>query len=126
MGDALALRMGLASNMGAKNLMPIETRFPSLLRARLPWFKIEKVTFYILRTILTIRLEKFMIRNLILLLIMLRPAPARYSKTSSTLNIEDQTVLYALQQRPLNGPLILEDAAGFSIYRVSLNDPLSI
>jgi hypothetical protein len=58
MGDALALRMGLASNMGAKNLMPIETRFPSLLRARLPWFKIEKVTFYILRTILTIRLEK--------------------------------------------------------------------
>jgi hypothetical protein len=61
MGDTLALRMVLASNMGAKttsNLMPIETRFPSLLRARLPWFKIEKVTFYILRTILTIRLEK--------------------------------------------------------------------
>jgi hypothetical protein len=35
-------------------------------------------------------------------------------------------VLYALQQRPLNGPLNLEDAAGFSIYRVSLNGPLSI
>jgi hypothetical protein len=48
------------------------------------------------------------------------------SKGSSTLNIEDQMVLYALQQRPLNGPLNLENAAGFSIYRVSLNVPLSI
>jgi hypothetical protein len=75
MGDALALRMGLASNLGAKttsNLMPIETRCPTLLRARLPWCKIEKVTFYILRTILSIRLEKkIMLSNLILLLIML-------------------------------------------------------
>jgi hypothetical protein len=35
-------------------------------------------------------------------------------------------VLYALQQRPLNGPLNLENVAGFSIYRVSLNAPLSI
>jgi hypothetical protein len=35
-------------------------------------------------------------------------------------------VLYALQQRPLNGPLNLEDAARFSIYRVSLNGLLSI
>jgi hypothetical protein len=43
MGDALTLRMGLASNLGAKttsNLMPIETRFPTLLRAKLPWCKI--------------------------------------------------------------------------------------
>jgi hypothetical protein len=74
MGDALALRMGLASNLGAKiasNLMPTETRFPTLLRARLPWCKIEKVTFYILKTILSIRLEEFMLRNVIMLLIML-------------------------------------------------------
>jgi hypothetical protein len=56
----------------------------------------------------------------------LRLAPTRASKTSCTLNIENRTVLYALQQRPLNGPLNLEDAAGFSIYRVSLNDLLSI
>jgi hypothetical protein len=35
-------------------------------------------------------------------------------------------VLYALQQRPLNGPLNLEGAAGFFIYIVSLNGPLSI
>jgi hypothetical protein len=55
-----------------------------------------------------------------------RLAPARASKGSSTLNIEDQTVLYALQQRPLNGSLNLENAAGFSIYRVFLNGPLSI
>jgi hypothetical protein len=56
----------------------------------------------------------------------LRLAPARHPKGFCTLNIEDQMVLYALQQRPLNGPLNLEDAAGFSIYRVSLNGPLSI
>jgi hypothetical protein len=74
MGDALTLRMGLASNLGAKatsKLMPIETRFLTLLRSRLPWFKIDKVTFYILKTILSIRLEEFMLRNLIMLLIML-------------------------------------------------------
>jgi hypothetical protein len=35
-------------------------------------------------------------------------------------------VLYTLQQRTLNSPLNLEDAAGFSMYRVSLNGPLSI
>jgi hypothetical protein len=72
--NALALQMGLASNLGAKttsNLMPIETRFPTLLRARLPWCKIEKVTFYILKTILSTRLKEFMLRNLIMLLIML-------------------------------------------------------
>jgi hypothetical protein len=55
-----------------------------------------------------------------------RLAPARNPKGFCTLNIEDQMVLYALQQRPLNGPLNLEDAAGFSMYRVSLNGPLSI
>jgi hypothetical protein len=44
----------------------------------------------------------------------------------SILNIEDQTVIYALQQRPLNGTLDLEDVVGFSLYRVSLNDSLSI
>jgi hypothetical protein len=56
----------------------------------------------------------------------IRLAPARAPKASCTLNIEDETVLYALQQRSLNGPLNLEDTAVFSIYRVSLNDPLSI
>jgi hypothetical protein len=55
-----------------------------------------------------------------------RVAPTRAPKASSTLNIEDQMVFYALQQRPRNGPLNLEDAARFSIYRVSLNGHLSI
>jgi hypothetical protein len=64
MGDALALRMALAFNLVAQttsNSMPMETRFPALSRARLPWCKIEKDTFYILRTILSIRLEEFML-----------------------------------------------------------------
>jgi hypothetical protein len=55
-----------------------------------------------------------------------RLAPAMDPKGFCTINIEDQMVLYALQQRLLNGSLNLEDAAGFSIYRVSLNGPLSI
>jgi hypothetical protein len=44
MGDALALRMALASNLGAKatsNIMPLETSFLTLSRARIPWFRIE-------------------------------------------------------------------------------------
>jgi hypothetical protein len=56
----------------------------------------------------------------------LRLAPTKSSKGSCTLNLEDEDVLYSIQQRPLNGPLNLEDAAGSSIYRVSLNGSLSI
>jgi hypothetical protein len=55
MGDALALRMALASNKEAKatsSLMP-PRNYLILLRVRLPWFRIEKVTFYILKTILS-------------------------------------------------------------------------
>jgi hypothetical protein len=47
MGDALKLRIALTSNLGAKatsNLIPLETRFLALSRARLPWFMIRKVT----------------------------------------------------------------------------------
>jgi hypothetical protein len=79
MGDTLALRMALASNKGAKatsNLMPLRTGFLTLLRARLQWFRIGRVTFYILKTILSTKLEEFIIilimpENLILFLIML-------------------------------------------------------
>jgi hypothetical protein len=53
-------------------------------------------------------------------------APTRSSKGFCTLNLEDEDVLYSLQQRPLNGPLNLENAAGSSICRVSLNGSLSI
>jgi hypothetical protein len=74
MGDALALRLALASNKGAKatlNLMPPRTNYLILLRVRLPWFRIERVTFYIVKTILSIRLGRFMLGNLIMFLIML-------------------------------------------------------
>jgi hypothetical protein len=41
-----------------------------LLRVRLPWLRIVRVTFYILQTILSTKLGKFMLGNLILFLIM--------------------------------------------------------
>jgi hypothetical protein len=69
MGDTLTLRMTLASNKGAKatsSLMPPRTNFLILLRVRLPQFRIERVTFYILRSILSTKLGKSMLENLIL------------------------------------------------------------
>jgi hypothetical protein len=42
-----------------------------LLRVRLPWFRIERVIFYILQTILSIRLGRFILENLTMFLIML-------------------------------------------------------
>jgi hypothetical protein len=74
MGDALALRIALVSNKKTKatsSLMPLRTSFLTLLWARLTWFRIRKVIFYILRTILSTKLEEFMLENLILFLIML-------------------------------------------------------
>jgi hypothetical protein len=47
MVEALALRMALASNKGAKatsSLMP-PRNYLILLRVRLPWFRIDRVTF---------------------------------------------------------------------------------
>jgi hypothetical protein len=73
MGDSLALRMALVSNKGTKatpNLMP-PRNYLILLRVKLPWFGIEKVTFYILRTILSTKLGKFMLEYLTMFLIML-------------------------------------------------------
>jgi hypothetical protein len=69
-GDALALRMALVSNRGAmSSLMPLKY-YLILLSERLPWFRIMRVTFYILQTILNIRLGRFMLRNLIIFLTM--------------------------------------------------------
>jgi hypothetical protein len=73
MEDALTLRMILASNKGAKatpNLMLLRN-YLILLRLRLSWFRIERVTFYILKTILSTKLGKFMLENLTIFLIML-------------------------------------------------------
>jgi hypothetical protein len=65
------LRMALVSNREAmSSLMPLKDCL-ILLRARLPWFRIIKVTFYILIIILSTRLGEFMLRNLILFLTML-------------------------------------------------------
>jgi hypothetical protein len=71
MGDAQALRMALVSNREAmSSLMPLRD-CPTLLRARLPWFKIMKATFYILLIILSTKLGEFMLGNLIMFLTML-------------------------------------------------------
>jgi hypothetical protein len=71
MGDALALRMTLASNRETmSSLMPLRN-CPILLRAKLPWLRITRVTFYILLVILSTRLGEFMLGNLIMFYIML-------------------------------------------------------
>jgi hypothetical protein len=70
MGDVLALRMALVSNRGAmSSLMPLKDCL-ILLRARLPWFRIVKTTFYILLTILSTKLGRFMLENFTLFLTM--------------------------------------------------------
>jgi hypothetical protein len=71
MGDALALRMALVSNREAmSSLMPLRNCL-TLLRAKLPWFRILRAIFYILLIILSTKLGEFMLINLILFLIML-------------------------------------------------------
>jgi hypothetical protein len=71
MGDALALRMALDSNRETmSSLMPPRDCL-ILLRARLPWHRIIRVTFYILLVILSIKLGEFILGSLILVLIML-------------------------------------------------------
>jgi hypothetical protein len=66
--DGIGFQRGSQSNImlnAHKNKL-----YLTLLRVRLPKFRIEKVTFYILKTILSIRLEGFMLENPILFLIM--------------------------------------------------------
>jgi hypothetical protein len=50
----------------------------------------------------------------------MRLAPIKISKESCTLNLEDEVVLYSLQQRLLNDHLNLENNVGSSIYKVFL------
>jgi hypothetical protein len=66
--DGIGFQQG---NKATSNLMPLRTGFLTMLRAMLTWFRIEKVTFYILKTILSTKLEEFMLENLILFLTML-------------------------------------------------------
>jgi hypothetical protein len=70
-GDALALRMALASNRETmSSSMPLRNCL-ILSRVRLPWLRITRVTFYILLVILSTRLGEFMLRRLTLFPIML-------------------------------------------------------
>src|SRR5688500_3136471 len=70
-GDTLALRMALASNREAmSNSMPLKN-CPTLLRVRLPWFRITRVTFYTLPVIPNTKLGEFTLGSLTLALIML-------------------------------------------------------
>src|SRR6187455_3535675 len=71
-GDALALRMALASNREAmSNLMPLLKDYLTLLRARLPCLRITKVTFCTLPVIPSTKLGEFTLGSLTLALIML-------------------------------------------------------
>jgi hypothetical protein len=63
--DGIGLQPGSNVKLNAPKDCPI------LLRARLPWLRIMRVTFYILLVILSIRLGEFMLGNLILILSML-------------------------------------------------------
>jgi hypothetical protein len=70
-GDALTLRMALASNREAMlNVMPLRNCL-TLLRAKLPWFRITRAIFYILLVIPNIKLGEFILGSLTLALIML-------------------------------------------------------
>jgi hypothetical protein len=65
-GDALALRMTLASNRETmSSLMSLLKYCLILLRARLPCLRITRAIFYILLVILRIRFREFMQRRLI-------------------------------------------------------------
>jgi hypothetical protein len=69
-GRRPGIRMALVSNREAmSSLMPLRNCL-TLLRAKLPWFRIMKVTFYIMLIILSTRLGEFMLRNLIMFLTM--------------------------------------------------------
>src|SRR5688572_2887117 len=71
-GDALALRMALASNREAiSNSMPLLKDYLTLLRARLPCLRMTRVTFCTLPVIPSTKLGEFILGSLTLALIML-------------------------------------------------------
>jgi hypothetical protein len=72
-GRRPGIKDGIGFQQGSQNNTKLNAprNYLILLRVRLPWFRIERVTFYILRTILNTKLGKSMLENLILFLIML-------------------------------------------------------
>jgi hypothetical protein len=70
-GRRPGIKMSLASNTETiSSLMPLRN-YLILLRVRLPWLRITRVTFYILLVILSIKLGEFILGSLIMVLIML-------------------------------------------------------
>jgi hypothetical protein len=66
--DGTGFQLGSQNNI---KLISHGNKISNFVKGKILWCKIEKATFYILRTILSIRLEEFMLQNLTLLLIML-------------------------------------------------------
>src|SRR6187455_624851 len=94
-GDALALRMALASKRETmSSLMPLRNCL-SLLRARLPWFRITRVTFCTLPVIPNTKLGEFILGSLTLALIILLCIRVRH------LALGNQPVLSCLERKLL-------------------------
>jgi hypothetical protein len=70
-GDALALRMALASNRETMSSLMSPRNYLIVLRVRLPWLKITRAIFYILMVIPSTKLGEFMLGNLKMFHIML-------------------------------------------------------
>jgi hypothetical protein len=72
-GRRPGIKDGIGFQQGSQNNTKFNApkKLSNFLMVRLPWFRIERVTFYILQTILSIRLGKFMLEILTLSLIML-------------------------------------------------------
>jgi hypothetical protein len=70
-GDALGLRMVLASKRETMSSLMPPRNCPTLLRARLSWLRITRVTFYTLPVIPSTKLGEFILGSLTLALIML-------------------------------------------------------
>jgi hypothetical protein len=101
-GDALALRMALASNREAmSNLMPLLRNCPTLLRARLPCLRITRVTFYTLPVIPRAKLGEFILGSLTLALIMLLCIRVRH------LVLGNQPMLSCLRRKLLVHQMII-------------------
>jgi hypothetical protein len=66
--DDIGFQQGSQSNI---KLNAPKNKLSNFVKGKAPRFRIERVTFYILKTILSIKLGKFMLENLILFLIML-------------------------------------------------------
>jgi hypothetical protein len=66
--DGIGFQQGSQSNT---KLNAPKNKLSNFVKGKAPMVKIESVTFYILKTILSIRLGEFMLENLIIFLIML-------------------------------------------------------